>query len=178
MDISLATQKGKKCVQYTISNHSVHDFDGVYVFNTFFHKGYTPQSLFEHFDNLSFENGQYGGYRERKGVDELKEFTIYKSEQMAAHTPSPFVKKSVKFLKKGIKVNGNYFPVWYSKGNYTPESGIPNDTITIYARNYQSIPNFGVKIENDSDGRTDYFENDRIRITPDSQFYKEVSMVA
>lgn len=81
----------------------------------------------------------------------------------------------IKFLKKGIKINGVYYRVWYSKGSYTKESKIPEDTITIYKRDYGHFPNIdSFNIINDSDYQTDYFEKDRVRITLDNIYYKQV----
>ena len=81
----------------------------------------------------------------------------------------------IKFLKKGIKVNGQYFPVWYHKGDYTKMSKIPNGSITIYVKSYKGVPDIeGLTIQNDSDMQTDYFEKDRIRVFPTSKYYKEV----
>ena len=64
-------------------------------------------------------------------------------------------------------------PVWYSKGSYSKESGIPAETITIYARRYKPLPS-ELNPENDSDIQTDYFAEDRARITPQSKYYKAV----
>ncbi len=80
----------------------------------------------------------------------------------------------VKFMWNGIKVDGTLYKAHYSMGGYTANSGIPANTITIYGKNYDSLPQLeGLTIENDSDIMTDYFENDRIRITPDSKYYND-----
>lgn len=82
---------------------------------------------------------------------------------------------NVKFMWNGIKVDGQLHRGHYSKGHYTKESGLPQETITIYAKNYASFPAIkGLQIINDSDAMTDYFENDRIRVKPDNIYYKEV----
>lgn len=81
----------------------------------------------------------------------------------------------IRFLKYKIVYNGKNIPVRYSKGSYTKESGLPEGTITIYAREYgNQLPN-ELNPENDSDMQTDYFDKDRARITPDSEYYNEVS---
>jgi len=83
----------------------------------------------------------------------------------------------IRFLKKGIKTNGRYVPVWYSKGEYTKESGLPKGTITIYAKGYNDrLPNVLNPI-NQSDMQTDYFEKDKARITPTNRYYKKVIRV-
>ncbi len=83
---------------------------------------------------------------------------------------------AVKFLKKGIKYNGQYIPVHYSKGSYTKESGLPEGTITIYGKNYKHLPK-ELSPENNSDMMTDYFENDRFRVLPNTKFHKEITKV-
>lgn len=78
----------------------------------------------------------------------------------------------LKFMYNGIKLNGKLYKGSYSKGGYTKQSGIPNDTITIYARDYEDFPKIeGLQIKNNSDSMTDYFEKDRIRVTPTNQYY-------
>jgi hypothetical protein len=81
--------------------------------------------------------------------------------------------EKVKFLKKGIKVNGAYHAVRYSTGPYTKESGLPESTITIYVKGYESIPECGLEIKNDTDSQQDYFCKDKIRIRPDHPMYNE-----
>ena len=74
----------------------------------------------------------------------------------------------------GIKVDGTLYKAHYSTGNYTEASGIPKETITVYAKDYKSFPQIdGLQIENDSDIMTDYFEKDRLRIYPDNKYYSE-----
>lgn len=81
----------------------------------------------------------------------------------------------VKWMYNGVKVNGKLYLGHYSKGNYTPESGIENETITFYRRGYGSTPAIeGLAIKNDSDSQTDYFETDCIRISPKSAHYGDV----
>ena len=81
---------------------------------------------------------------------------------------------TVKFMWNGIKVDGTLYRAHYSAGRYTTSSGIPEGTITVYAKDYRAFPQVeGLQIENDSDSMTDYFEKDRIRIYPGSKFYTE-----
>lgn len=78
----------------------------------------------------------------------------------------------IKFLKKGMKVNGQYFPVFYS----SPKNNI-NGNATVYLRTYDSLPEEARKIfnvENSSDSQTDYFEKDRIRIAPTSPYFSQI----
>lgn len=80
----------------------------------------------------------------------------------------------VKFMWNGIKVNGTLHRAHYYCGAYTANSGLPEGTITVYAKDYASFPAIdGLTIINDSDSMTDYFENDRIRILPDNKYYAE-----
>lgn len=79
---------------------------------------------------------------------------------------------AVKFMWNGIKVDGKLHKCWYSNSSLT---GFPEGTITIYGKHYQDLPAIeGLTIENDSDSMTDYFENDRVRITPNHPLYNEV----
>ena len=81
---------------------------------------------------------------------------------------------TVKFLWNGIKVDGVLYRAYYYKEDYTTSSGIPKDTITLYAKDYSSIPQIeGLQIENDSDSMTDYFETDQIRIYPNNKYYND-----
>lgn len=78
----------------------------------------------------------------------------------------------VKFMWNGIKVDGKLHKCYYST---SPLTHYPAGTITIYGKNYTDLPVIeGLAIENDSDIMTDYFENDRIRVLPDSKYYAEV----
>lgn len=82
---------------------------------------------------------------------------------------------AVKFMWNGIKVDGELYRAHYSMGNYTMQSGLPQGTITIYAKDYTDLPQIdGLTIINESDSMTDYFEKDRIRVLPDSKYYEEV----
>jgi hypothetical protein len=83
-------------------------------------------------------------------------------------------KMKVKFMWNGIKVDDTLYRAHYSCGPYTTNSGLPEGTITVYAKDYKSLPQIeGLQIENDSDSMTDYFETDRLRIKPDSKYYNE-----
>ena len=80
----------------------------------------------------------------------------------------------VKFMWNGIKVDGVLYRAHYSAGPYTIQSGLPQDTITVYGKDYADLPQIdGLAIINESDIMTDYFENDRIRILPDNKWYSE-----
>lgn len=70
----------------------------------------------------------------------------------------------LKFLKHAIKHKGKRSRVWYSKGSYTKESGLPKGTITIYAKDYGMQLPKELNPENDSDIQTDLFMKDRARI--------------
>ena len=81
---------------------------------------------------------------------------------------------TVKFMWNGIKVDGTLYKAHYSIGGMNGGAWDKN-TITIYGKNYIDLPAVeGLNIENDSDIMTDYFENDRIRVTPNNKYYGEV----
>lgn len=80
----------------------------------------------------------------------------------------------IKFLKDAIKwkLNGEEkrVRVSYSQGGY---NNLPENTITIYGKNYKSLPR-ELNPVNNSDSQTDYFENDTVRVVPNSKYYKDV----
>ena len=80
----------------------------------------------------------------------------------------------IKFLKHGLKVDGKYIRAWYSKGKII---GMPEGTITIYAREYgRQLPE-ELSPENLTDSQTDYFDTDHARVTPDNKYYNAVNKV-
>jgi hypothetical protein len=83
----------------------------------------------------------------------------------------------IRFLKHAIKVRDKRIRVRYSKGSYTKESGLPEGTITIYAKDYGSQLPSELKPINETDLQTDYFETDRARIVPKSKYYKQVNKI-
>jgi beta-N-acetylglucosaminidase len=77
----------------------------------------------------------------------------------------------MKFMWNGIKVNGKLYRAFFSLGALLHH---PEGTITIYGRDYTSFPaevRAAFTVENHSDGMTDYFEEDYIRVTPDHPLY-------
>lgn len=80
---------------------------------------------------------------------------------------------NIRFMWNGIKVDGKLHRAWYSTGTLI---GHPAGTIIIYGKGYYpGIPQIeGLQIQNDSDSMTDYFEKDRIRVTPDNPHYSAV----
>ena len=83
---------------------------------------------------------------------------------------------TIKLLKKGIKINGEYFSCSYnsSKNNIKGNA-------TIYIRGYKDLPADAYKeltVENNTDTMTDYFEKDRIRIAPDNPLFNQVEKLA
>lgn len=92
-------------------------------------------------------------------------------DEKKAITPEPVVK----FQYNGMKVDGKLYKGYYSMGSYHKSSGIPSGTITIYSKDYSRFPRIdGLIFHNDSDIQTDYFDTDKIRVTPDSPYYKKV----
>ena len=78
----------------------------------------------------------------------------------------------LKVQKNGIKFKGEYIPCWYSIGNYTKESKIEQNTITVYSKTYKHLPNIEeLNTINNSDIMTDYFEKDKWRVTINSPYY-------
>lgn len=78
----------------------------------------------------------------------------------------------IKFVWNGIKIENKLYRFHYSDGKLM---NYPEGTLTMYAKDYNSMPDIeGLTVHNDSDMRTDYFEKDRIRITPGNKFYDQV----
>lgn len=99
---------------------------------------------------------------------------------MPVNAPEGWGIMEIKLLKKGIRIDGIYYSVWYSssansKGGY----GVGN--ATIYCRNYDRLPaelNKLMDVQNDSEIQTDYIEKDRIRVSPGSIYFKQVEEFA
>jgi len=78
----------------------------------------------------------------------------------------------VRFLKSCIKQGDKKWKVFYSIGNYTKESGLSEDTITVYNREYEHFPK-ELNYTNESDMMTDYFEKDRLKICKGDKYYEQ-----
>lgn len=82
---------------------------------------------------------------------------------------------TLKFFWNGIKgTDGKLQKCNYSDGILR---SYPAGTITIYAKSYTRFSAeiaAAFDIQNDSDGQTDYFENDHIRVTPSHPLYSQV----
>jgi hypothetical protein len=80
-----------------------------------------------------------------------------------------------KFFWNGIKGSDKVLQkASYSEGGYT---NYPEGTITIYAKSYRRFSAEVAEmfaIHNDSDGQTDYFETDMIRVVPFHPLYAAV----
>lgn len=80
---------------------------------------------------------------------------------------------TIKFMWNGIKKDGKLYRARYSDGKLLNS---PEGTITIYARDYDDFPKVeGLNIENNTEIMTDYFEKDRVRVTPDNIHYTAVT---
>jgi len=84
-----------------------------------------------------------------------------------------------KILKKGVRDlnTGAYTPCWYSFGSRLRPDGSTYEAVTIYARDYKPLP-AGLSPINDSDSRTDYFEQDRAVFLKDSPEYNIIQAIA
>lgn len=86
---------------------------------------------------------------------------------MANNERIKFLKDAIKFKRDGQIERVN---VSYSDSDLT---NFPKGTITIYGKHYKSLPK-ELNPENRSDTQTDYFENDTVRIFPNSKHYNKV----
>lgn len=78
--------------------------------------------------------------------------------EKAAPAPGP------RFHVHGITVDGGkQIPVHY---------GLGADSVTIYARDYKDLPRRWLPVVNNSDGMTDYFENERATLGADHPLYR------
>lgn len=83
--------------------------------------------------------------------------------------------KDLTFLKNAIKdAQGKKTRVWYSQGNYTKISGIPESTITIYAKDYSGRIPKQLRPINESDIMTDYFATDTARVKKGNKYFKDI----
>lgn len=82
---------------------------------------------------------------------------------------------TLKFFYNGIKGSDKKLQrCFYSAGELR---NFPTGTIAIYGRGYESFSaevRAAFTVENNSDGMTDYFENDHIRVMPNHPLYAAV----
>ena len=82
----------------------------------------------------------------------------------------------LRFFYNGIKgTDKKLQKAFYSRGSLR---GYREGTITIYARGYTRFSNEIKKhftVENDTDTRTDYFDSDKIRVTPEHKLFSLVN---
>jgi|HigsolmetaGSP11D_1036233.scaffolds.fasta_scaffold25857_3 hypothetical protein len=78
----------------------------------------------------------------------------------------------VKFVWNGIKVDGKLYRAYYWS---CTSRNMPEGTITIRAKDYASFPEIpGLRIINETDLMTDYFDHDRVYVTPKNHWYPQV----
>lgn len=83
---------------------------------------------------------------------------------------------TLKLLKKGIKINGEYFPCRYSSHTNNIKGNA-----TIYLKTWESLPDEAYKsleVQNHTDLITDYFDKDKIRISKDNPLFDRVEELA
>lgn len=82
----------------------------------------------------------------------------------------------IKLLKRGLRVDGDYYPCFY----HSAKNNLKGNA-TIYLKTYKRLPAEAHKIfeiENNTDIQSDYFEEDRIRISPQNEFFEMVEKLA
>ncbi len=83
----------------------------------------------------------------------------------------------IKLLKKGLKVDGKYFPCWYSNSAHAKDG----EHATIYIKTYDRLPeglDKELQVENDTEIQTDYVMRDKIRIPKSSKYFALVESLA
>jgi hypothetical protein len=85
---------------------------------------------------------------------------------------------TIKIAAKHITVDGKRIGVTYSAGPWVP--GINPDLIKIRPRRHAFPADLAkhFAIENNSDGMTNYFERDSIRVLPGHRLYDQVKAAA
>ena len=85
----------------------------------------------------------------------------------------------VKLLKNGVRdADGNYYPVRYSVGQFCLPGGVLVEGAKIYAKDIcKGLPE-ALNPRNDSDGREDYFEADRVRFDEGTAAYEAIKVFA
>jgi len=82
----------------------------------------------------------------------------------------------LRFLWNGIKdSDGRLQRCWYNCRNWIP--GIDPETVGITAKDYKNFSGeirAAFTVQNDSDLMTDYFDSDRIKVSPDHPLYADV----
>lgn len=116
--------------------------------------------------------------RQQISIERAKAEAAIKLEALKASIANPPAVPSnhgLRFLWNGIKVgNGQLLTCWYSTGPFT---NYPDGTLTVSARDYNSFPaevRACFNIENNTDVQSDYFDSDRIRVTPNHPLYSLV----
>ena len=84
----------------------------------------------------------------------------------------------IKIAAKHITIDGKRIGVTYSAGPWVP--GVNPDLIKIRPRRsaFPAEMRQHFAIENNSDGMTDYFERDSVRVLPGHPLYDQVKAVA
>lgn len=85
------------------------------------------------------------------------------------------IKTTLKFFYNGLKdSSGKLQKCFYCNGKLLHH---PEGTVTIYARDYsrfsQEVREY-FTVQNNTDSMTDYFDTDRIRVTPNHPLYTDV----
>lgn len=84
---------------------------------------------------------------------------------------------NVKLMYNGIKVDGQLHKAYiYRVFDNTRTDNLPTGTIYYIAKNYNRLPQLpGTVHKNDTDSMTDYFDDDKIYILPDSPYFTAAS---
>jgi hypothetical protein len=82
----------------------------------------------------------------------------------------------LKMVFNGIRCNGELIKGSWIDGRYRNK---PEGTVAFYAEGYSRVPvevarELAVKVHNETDTMTDYFETDRFYIQPGHKYYEDV----
>lgn len=95
------------------------------------------------------------------------DFYFSVADRLAGTAEQPKQKEpetGIRFYWNGIKVDGGrLIPCWY---------GLDAGSVTISAKNYESLPRAYFTVENETDIMTDYFDNDSTTLTPEHPLYR------
>ena len=138
----------------------VEDFNTFYVVQRFRESLDTAKKRLDYWNR---NNQKEDAAREEKHIAELEEAIA----RIAGHAEQPKEKepeKGIRFYWNGIKVDGGrLIPCGYS---------IDGESVTIYAKNYKKLPREYFDVVNNSDGMTDYFEDDRTTLKEKHPLYR------